>query len=87
MGNCLQKILGQTVDVMAYDKARVKVKKHSGNKQYVENFQYNNALIQTKVSGQLRKLKERFKTWEREYFSKYSELPSTEDVMACEISK
>lgn len=70
MGHGVKFVLGDTNDVLQFDKSRQKCKKWPNNKDYLESYKDSLAIIETRISRQQRKLKEQLQEWEREYFVK-----------------
>lgn len=86
-GRALQFILGQTKEVLKYDKARKRIKASPNNDNYLQDYLDNLALMETRVSREQRITKERLKIWERQHFDQYCKLPTSQDMLSDPAAK
>ena len=82
LGRALEKVLGPSDEVNRFDKARTRLKNHPSHKDKQENYCDQLALMETRISREMRKTKEQLKTWEQQHFSNCSELPSYQDMLS-----
>lgn len=75
-------VLGLTVEVIQFDKARNRIKKQPQNNVYSDDYMKILAIIHTRVSKQRRILKEEITAWEKEYFANSGgKIPTYDDMM------
>ena len=86
-GHSLEKILGSTEEVKKFDKARKQLKENRHSKDLQNEYFYNVALMQTRISWEITRAKQQLKTWEKQYFTKHCKLPSSQDMLSKPTTK
>ena len=80
MGKSIAVVLGNTPDVVLFDKRRYEHKKYPKDSYHYERFMDELANIQTSVARKLRELNESLKKWDKNFYLTNNHLPTHADV-------
>ena len=80
MGKAVEFILGITIEVAQFDKARQRHKQWPKNNFYFEEYMDKLADMETKVSKQQHQFRDQLAQWKREFFVKNNCKVATQDL-------
>ena len=87
LGGTLASILGNTDDVIEFDRARKNAKTRRQDKFLLDNYMHKLAVIQTRLSKKKRELEKDIEDWEKNYFNLNNNLPTYDDLIADSVMK
>jgi hypothetical protein len=87
LGSTLAYILGNTDDVIEFDRARKNAKNRRQDKFLLDNYMHKLAIIQTKVSKKKGELEKDIEDWEKNYFISNNNLPTYDNLVADSVMK
>ena len=80
VGQAVKFVLGNSNEVSHFDKRRQRHKQWPKNKDYLEEYMAQLAIIETRLSSKLRQLQQQLGQWEKDFFVNNSKTANSNDI-------
>jgi hypothetical protein len=87
LGRAVDFVLGQSTEVLQFDKARQQHKQSPSDKFFLAKFMKLVAVMEVRVSKQQQQIRQELGQWEKEFFLRHNRVATQKDIATCTHAK